>query len=111
MKPEILESNGVRLNSRTREVMCDGLPVDVTPIEYDILEALVQSAGQVVSRDQLARYLETRGANPFGEALDAQVNELRRKLERGRRLIRSVEGVGYLFAAADENMPGGYRLA
>ena len=103
LKPEVLEANGVRLNSGTREVSCDGLPVDVTSIEYDILEVLVRSAGRVVSRDDLARFLYNRQANPLERALDVHVSHLRKKLERGRTLIRTVRGVGYLFAAGDES--------
>ncbi len=103
LKPEVLEANGVRLNSGTREVFCDGLPVEVTSIEYDILEVLVRSAGRVVSRDDLARFLYNRQANPLERALDVHVSHLRKKLERGRTLIRTVRGVGYLFAAADES--------
>ncbi len=103
LKPEVLEANGVKLNSGTREVFCDGLPVDVTSIEYDILEVLVRSAGRVVSRDDLARFLYNRQANPLERALDVHVSHLRKKLERGRTLIRTVRGVGYLFAAADES--------
>ncbi len=103
LKPEVLEANGVRLNSGTREVFCDGSPVEVTSIEYDILEVLVRSAGRVVSRDDLARFLYNRQANPFERALDVHVSHLRKKLERGRTLIRTVRGVGYLFALSDES--------
>ncbi len=106
----ILEANGVRLTSETREVICDGVAVDLTPTERDILEALMRSAGRVVMRDELARFLNSRQAGPFVGALDAHVSSLRRKLERGRRLIRTVPGAGYLFAAVDENAPGDYQL-
>ncbi len=101
LKPELFEANGVRLNSGTREVVRDGSPVDVTSIEYDILEFLVRSAGRVVSRDDLTRFLYNRQANPLERALDVHVSHLRKKLERGRTLIRTVRGVGYLFAAGD----------
>ncbi len=97
-KPEVLESGGVKLNPGTRQVFRDDSLVDVTSIEYEILEILVRSAGQVVSRDDLARYLYNRQANPLERALDVHVSHLRKKLERGRTLIRTVRGVGYLFA-------------
>ena len=102
LKPEYLEANGVRLNPGTREVLSDGAPVDVTSIEYDILEILVRSSGHVVSRDDLARHLYNRQANPLERALDVHVSHLRKKLEHGRSLIRTVRGVGYLFANADD---------
>lgn len=102
LKAESLEVNGVRLNSGTREVFRDGTAVEVTSIEYDILEFLVRSAGQVVSRDDLTRFLYNRQANPLERALDVHVSHLRKKLEGGRDLIRTVRGVGYLFAAGGE---------
>jgi two-component system response regulator CpxR len=100
MKPELLEANGVRLNPGTREVFRDGVAVEVTSIEFEILEVLVRSAGQVVSRDDLARFLYNRQANPLERALDVHVSHLRKKLERNRPLIRTIRGVGYLFATS-----------
>jgi DNA-binding response OmpR family regulator len=58
----------------------------------------------VVSRDDLARYLYNRQANPLERALDVHVSHLRKKLERGRSLIRTVRGIGYLFAAGDDEV-------
>jgi DNA-binding response OmpR family regulator len=102
LKPEVLEVRRVRLNPATREVFYDGAPVEVTSIEFDILEVLVRSAGRVVSRDDLARFLYNRQANPLERVLDVHVSHLRKKLEHGRNLIRTVRGVGYLFAADDQ---------
>jgi two-component system response regulator CpxR len=102
LKTETLEANGVRMHGGTRQVSCDGVPVDVTSIEFDILEVLVRSAGRVVSRDDLTRFLYNRQANPMERALDVHMSHLRKKLEQGRTLIRTVRGVGYLFAAEDE---------
>jgi len=105
LKPELLEANGVRLNPGTREVFRDGVGVDVTSIEFEILEVLVRSAGQVVSRDDLARFLYNRQANPLERALDVHVSHLRKKLERNRPLIRTIRGVGYLFATNSSAAP------
>ncbi len=101
LKTEVLEANGVKLNSNSREVHREGELVEITSIEYDILEVLVRSAGRVVSRDDLARFLYNRQANPLERALDVHVSHLRKKLERGRPLIRTVRGVGYLFASEE----------
>jgi len=101
-RPEILEANGVRLDAGKREVSCDGAVVEVTSIEYEILEVLVRSAGRVVSRDDLARFLYNRPANPLERALDVHVSHLRKKLEKERNLIHTVRGVGYLFLAGEE---------
>lgn len=102
LKPEVLEANRVRLNPGKREVYYDDTPVEVTSIEYDILEVLVRSAGRVVSRDDLARFLYNRQANPLERVLDVHVSHLRKKLDHGRNLIRTVRGVGYLFVAEED---------
>jgi two-component system response regulator CpxR len=107
LKTEALEANGVRLHTTTRQVTCDGIAVEVTSIEFDILEALVRSAGRVVSRDDLTRFLYNRQSNPLERALDVHMSHLRKKLEPGRTLIRTVRGVGYLFATRDETSVAG----
>jgi two-component system response regulator CpxR len=101
LKPEVLEANSVRINPASREVFCGGTPVEVTSIEFDILEVLMRSAGRVVSRDDLAKFLYNRQANPLERALDVHVSHLRKKLDRDRNLIRTVRGVGYLFSPGD----------
>ncbi len=103
LKTEVLEARGIRLHTNTRQVTREGASIDVTSIEFDILELLVRSAGRVVSRDDLTRFLYNRQANPMERALDVHMSHLRRKLEQGRTLIRTVRGVGYLFAADDES--------
>ncbi len=101
LKPDVVEANGVRINPSSREVFCDGTPIEVTSIEFDILEVLLRSAGRVVSRDDLARFLYNRQANPTERALDVHVSHLRKKFNRERNLIRTVRGVGYLFSPGD----------
>jgi len=99
--PQMVEAGGVRLNPRTREVWCEDQPVEVTSIEFDILEILVRAAGRAVSRDELAAVLYQRRATPYERSLDVHVSHLRKKLEHNERaLIRTVRGVGYLFAPA-----------
>ncbi len=102
LKTETLEANGVRMHAGTRLVTCGGSAVDVTSIEFDILELLVRSAGRVVSRDDLTRFLYNRQANPLERALDVHMSHLRKKLEQGGNLIRTVRGVGYMFTSEDE---------
>lgn len=101
----VSEAGPLKLNSRTREVWLDGEPIIVTSIEFEILDVLVRSAGRVVSRDELAAVLYQREASPFERSLDVHISHLRRKIETGsRKLIRTIRGIGYLFAPeAGEN--------
>lgn len=93
-----LEISGVRIEPGSRRVYHRGQPVEVTSIEYDILETLMRSAGRVVSRDELMQRLYQREATPFDRAVDVHISHLRKKLENPVELIRTVRGVGYQFA-------------
>ncbi len=97
-RPNIMNVAGIRLNSATREVWCGDTRVDVTSVEFDILDMLMRSAGRVVSRDELAAVLYQRDASPYERTIDVHVSHLRKKLEvKDQKLIRSVRGVGYIF--------------
>jgi two-component system, OmpR family, response regulator CpxR len=96
--PPRLIVNGVTLDPATREVLADGRPVDLTTYEFDILQALMESAGRVLSRDALMERLYDRKATPFDRSIDVHVSHLRRKLESGRPIIRTIRGVGYQFS-------------
>jgi two-component system response regulator CpxR len=100
-----LEINGVRLDPGAREVSVEGQPVEVTTIEFDILEILMRAAGRVLSRDDLMESLYNRKATPFDRSIDMHISHLRRKLERGRTLIKTVRGVGYQFCHTPEEGP------
>jgi two-component system response regulator CpxR len=100
---QVAEAGGVRVDSQTREAWVAGETVDLTAIEFDILDFLVRSAGRVVSRNELAAVLYQRESTPYERSLDVHISHLRRKLERGDRVqIRTVRGVGYFFAASPE---------
>ena len=98
-----LEVNGVVLDPGTREVTLDGKPVEVTTLEFDILEQLMRSAGRVVSRDDLMESLYNRKATPFDRSIDMHVSHLRRKLEGARPVIKTIRGVGYQFCLTPED--------
>jgi two-component system response regulator CpxR len=96
---EVLEVNGVRLAPGTRQVWCHGVVVELTTIEFEILELLVRSAGRVVSRVELVAAIHQRPAMPLERSLDVHISHLRKKLGAVGELIRTVRGVGYLFRA------------
>jgi two-component system response regulator CpxR len=99
----VVEAGPIRLDANRREVWVEGERVPVTSIEFEILDFLVRSAGRVVSRDELTAVLYQREASPFDRSLDVHVSHLRRKIESDtRKLIRTVRGVGYLFAVSGE---------
>jgi two-component system response regulator CpxR len=103
LAPQMVESGEVRLNPQTREAWYASEPLDVTVLEFDILDVLVRAAGRVVSRDELAAVLYQRKSTPYERSLDVHISHLRKKLERqNRSLIQTVRGVGYQFAPGTE---------
>jgi len=96
---EPLEVNGIKLSPGTREVWAEGKTVDLTTIEFDILDLIARSAGRVVSRHELTAAIHQRPASPLDRSLDVHVSHIRKKLGRQGGLIRTVRGVGYLFRA------------
>jgi DNA-binding response OmpR family regulator len=93
----------IRVNLRAREVWNAGQIVELTALEFDILELLLRSVGRIVSRDELTATLLEREATPYDRSLDVHISHLRKKLERGGALIRTVRGVGYVFSADPES--------
>jgi DNA-binding response OmpR family regulator len=85
------------VDSQTREVWRGDQKVDLTSLEFDILDMLIRAAGRVISRDEITLTLLEREVDPHDRALDVHISHLRTKLERGHTLIRTVRGVGYVF--------------
>lgn len=96
---QALEVNGVKMIPGTRQAWSRGAVLDLTTIEFDILELLVRSAGRVVSRAELVAAIHQRPATPLERSLDVHVSHLRKKLGTLGRLICTIRGVGYLFSA------------
>jgi two-component system response regulator CpxR len=88
----------VEINVPARAVRVAGEPIELTALEFDILELLSRNAGRPVSRDEISEKLLRRASSSDDRALDVHVSHLRTKLG-ARALIRTVRGMGYVFAA------------
>jgi two-component system response regulator CpxR len=98
-----LEVNGVALDPGSREVLAGGNRVDLTTFEFDILEMLMRNAGRVLSRDRLMENFYNRKATPFDRSIDMHISHLRKKIEHGDTLIKTIRGVGYQFCRTPED--------
>lgn len=100
----VLTFEGWELDVARRELRgADGVLVQLSSGEYDLLLAFAEHPGRVLSRDQLLDLARGRAAAPFDRAIDVQVSRLRRKIEADPadpRIIKTVRGGGYMFAAA-----------
>ncbi|OAI45488.1 two-component system response regulator [Rhizomicrobium sp. SCGC AG-212-E05] len=94
----VRQFNAIEISVPAREVRLAGQIVELTGLEFDIFELLTRQPGRTVPRDEITRALLGRAASPYDRALDVHVSHLRDKL-KGRSMIRTVRGVGYVFAA------------
>ncbi len=101
----VLEVGDVVLDPGARTVLRDGRPVTLTTVEFDVLRALLASAGQVVSREELSEKVLERKFDPFDRSIDMHISKVRRKLEdqeSGLERIKTVRGVGYIYTQPSE---------
>jgi two-component system, OmpR family, copper resistance phosphate regulon response regulator CusR len=96
----LLSHADLELNLLMRKVSRGGRALDLTAREFAVLEKLLRVAGQVVSRDTLARDIwEVRERTPsLDNVIDVHVARLRKKVDEDRtvRLIHTVRGVGFV---------------
>jgi pimeloyl-ACP methyl ester carboxylesterase len=89
-------ATGCRLDEGNRELVLEGRPVPITPLEYGVMLALIRASGRVVARDQmLTEVWETTFAG--SNKVEAVVRSLRRKLGTFSPSVETVTGHGYRF--------------
>lgn len=91
---ECLTAQDVALDPAARSVHKAGTPVILSTREFDLLQALMLHAGQVLSREQLEQHLYRWGQEVESNAVEVHIHNLRRKLGAG--LVQTVRGVGYI---------------
>jgi len=99
---DLLEVGDVVADPGARSVRCAGREVEVTSVEYSILEVLLRTAGKVISREDLSLQALGRRLNYQDRSIDVHVSSLRKKLgpaDSGSERIKSVRGIGYLYAS------------
>lgn len=97
---ERLEVGAVSMNLGERSVSVAGVPVELTSVEYSLLEVLIRHAGQVVGREELSLQALGRDLNAYDRSIDVHVSSLRRKLgalDREGDRIKTVRGLGYFY--------------
>jgi two-component system OmpR family response regulator len=97
----LITFGGWTLDTLRREVTsADGVVIDLSGGEYDLLLAFVEHPNRVLSRDQLLELARNRTCGPFDRSVDVQISRLRRKLEADENaptLIKTIRGAGYMF--------------
>ncbi len=93
----VLRFDDVTLNRSTREVKRGEHPIELTKIEFDLLELFLQHPRQVLTREQILDLVWGYSFDSGTNSLAVYIGYLRRKLEEAGapRLIQTVRGVGY----------------
>jgi len=101
-----LTAAGITVDSAAREAWVDGVPVELTGLEIDLLLALLRRAGRVVPRSALMDLAGRGDVAVNDRAVDVHISRLRKKLgDDAATRIRTVRGVGYVLARASEDTP------
>ena len=96
LEREVLSFKHLRIDKSSRRVWMEEEPVDLTATEFDLLLALAERRGMVMSREQLLE--RVWGYDYYGETrvVDVHIGHIRQKIG-GPELIQTVRGVGYRF--------------
>ena len=79
---------------------------NLTGYQFDLLNALAENAGRVLSRDQLMDHLRGHELEAFDRSIDVHISRIRAAIEddpKHPRRILTVRGTGYLFAKRQDD--------
>lgn len=94
----------LELDNRTRRVTANGDSIRLTGTEFEILRCLIDTPGDVVTRELLSEQALGRRLLPYDRSIDTHISNLRSKLEHagvGDPIITNQRGVGYRLVPKD----------
>ena len=93
---EIVSAGPVKLFPAGRQAFVEGAPIDLTGAEFNILQALIKAGGQILTRQHLHGIITPDAAeNGNVRVVDVHIAALRKKLGKGRNILKTVHGKGY----------------
>jgi DNA-binding response OmpR family regulator len=95
---EAVRVQDLELDPAARLVLHKGKRVELTDVEFVLLEVLMRSPGKVVNRDDLSEKVLGRRFDPYDRSLDMHVSRLRRKLTQDgapEDQVKTIRGIGY----------------
>ncbi|HEX8565116.1 MAG TPA: response regulator transcription factor [Pyrinomonadaceae bacterium] len=99
-QPETYNFGSISIDFRRAEIRKDGLPVELSALEFKLLQHLIEHRGKMLSRDELLDEVWGYDATPTTRTVDVHIAWLRQKLEpnpRRPQYIITVHGLGYKF--------------
>jgi two-component system response regulator CpxR len=104
MKRELLVVGDIEIDYRTRTVRRAGEVVELTLVEYSLLEKLLNACGRILERKRIVKEVLHRDLSPLDRSIDTHLSNLRRKLGHqvnGVQRIKTIRGVGYIYASPE----------
>ena len=86
-----------------RLLQADGVPLELTAMEFDLLAAFARNPNRVLTRERLLDLAHNRDSEPFDRSIDVRIARIRRKVERDPtkpQVIKTMRGAGYMFVPA-----------
>jgi DNA-binding response OmpR family regulator len=104
-KSALMRFGRLDIDRDARTVRLDGADKSLTSLQYELLVALAENAGRVLSRDALMDLVSGKAREAFDRSIDVHVSRIRAAIEddpRKPRRIITVRGAGYVFAKAQD---------
>lgn len=104
-----LSVGGIELDTGARTVTCNGVELDLTNVEFELLGALMEAPGQILTREHLTELVLERRFNPFDRSLDMHISRLRRKMDDAADMgdqIKTIRSAGYQLAVPVSHTAG-----
>jgi DNA-binding response OmpR family regulator len=104
-RAKVLRAGRLTLDPQSRVVRLGEREVVLTSAEFELLRALAERPGRVLSREQLLDLAKGNAEEAFDRAIDVQISRLRQKLgddARKPRLLKTVRGMGYLLSPEED---------
>src|SRR5258707_8290145 len=101
---DVILVGDVEMDKGTHTVRRNGEPIDLTAVEYALLEKLLAAPGRILEREELVKEVLHRQLSPFDRSIDTHVSNLRKKLGHqvnGAERIKTVRSIGYIYAAPE----------
>ncbi len=95
----VIIAGDLQLDTRLKEVSRQGISIVLTPREYQILEKLLESKGEIVSKQTLVQQIWGKSFDANTNTIEVYINFLRKKIDRpfGKESIKTKIGYGYYF--------------
>ena len=102
---EAMRFGSLEIDRDSRTVRVSGQPVDLTSYQFDLLLALAERAGRVLSREQIIEVVRGREMEAYDRSIDVHIGRIRAAIERdvkSPKRILTVRGVGYVFSRVQD---------